>query len=577
MRLRPVPLLGAIVVVAGLATWLVVASLPSPQPLPAPASAGSTAASEPAPAGRLQGIVRASGGRPQAGAAVIAASAAHGASATTGADGRFALEVPAGTWRVHATLGDRAAAAGPVTVAPGTPGEEVELRLAAAAEIRGEAVHAGAGRAAAGARVVALAHEGGEALARATADASGRFRLGPLPAGPVDVQVSAEGASPAVLVGVTLEAGAHFPLRVELDAVGSAAGMVRDAAGRPIAGVFVRVVPTGDRARAREAREARTDFEGRWRIPGLPAGPAELTARHEGALAGAARAIRVVPLQETRVEVELAEAGILSGRVTQGGEPPPARTSVVATPRRPGARPTEAARVETDAAGHYELALPAGEYRVAVALPDARAGDLRGRPGFARIEAGRTAVLDLEVGRAAADQPVEILVLEPGGAPSPGAAVTLSRPGDAAVAFAASAGDDGRVAIERELGAAGRAVVVRARNGGRTGSATLVLPERGTVPVTLTPGAEVTGRVRGGGRPIDGITVEATSEPGRGAWRTLDVHRFAGERFDLRDLPAGALRISVRTADGHRGDASLTLAAGEVRAVEIALAPPAAR
>jgi hypothetical protein len=574
MRLRPVPLLGAILVAAGLATWLVVANLPSPEPAAAARGAGSRPATAAAPAGRLEGIVRTSDGRPQAGAAVIAASAAYGASATTGVDGRFVLEVPAGSWRVHATLGDRAAAVDPVTVTPGATGKGVELRLAPAAEIRGEAIHARSGRPAAGARAVALAHDGGEVLARATADASGRFRLGPLPEGPVDVRVAAEGASPALLVGVTLEAGARFPLRVALDAAGSAAGIVRDAGGRPLAGVAVRVVPDADLA---QASEVRTDFEGRWRIQALPAGPAELTARHEGALPGAARAIRVVPLRETRVEVELAEAGLLSGQVVQGGKPPPPGTSVVATPRRPGARPTEAARVDTDAAGHYELALPAGEYRVAVAPRDPRAGDLRGRPGFTRIEAGRTSVLDLEVGRAAADEAVEILVLEPGGAPSPGAAVTLSRPGDAAVAFAASAGEDGRVPIERELGAAGKAVVVRARNGGRTGSATLVLPERGTVPVALAPGAAVTGVVRGRGRPVDVITVEAASEPERGAWRTLDVSRFAGARFALRDLPAGTLRISVRTADGRRGDASLRLAAGEVRAVEIALAPPAAR
>jgi hypothetical protein len=62
-----------------------------------------------------------------------------------------------------------------------------------------------------------------------------------------------------------------------------------------------------------------------------------------------------------------------------------------------------------------------------------------------------------------------------------------------------------------------------------------------------------------------------SSQPAAGSWRTVDVHRFAGDRFELADLPAEPLRLSVRAADGRRGAAEVRLAPGERRSVEIAL------
>jgi hypothetical protein len=52
----------------------------------------------------------------------------------------------------------------------------------------------------------------------------------------------------------------------------------------------------------------------------------------------------------------------------------------------------------------------------------------------------------------------------------------------------------------------------------------------------------------------------------------VDVHRFAGDRFELGDLPAEPLRLVARTDDGRRGEAELSVGPGEVRTVEIALA-----
>jgi hypothetical protein len=146
--------------------------------------------------------------------------------------------------------------------------------------------------------------------------------------------------------------------------------------------------------------------------------------------------------------------------------------------------------------------------------------------------------------------------------------VTLARPDDGRVALAAEAGDDGRVRVDARMGIAGRPVTVRARNGGRTGATTLPLPEAGTVAVHLAPGGAVAGLVRGARA---GFTLEVSSLPATGGWRTLEVHRFTGDRFALGDLPAEPLRLVARAEDGRRGAVDVRLAPGETRSVEIAL------
>jgi len=112
---------------------------------------------------------------------------------------------------------------------------------------------------------------------------------------------------------------------------------------------------------------------------------------------------------------------------------------------------------------------------------------------------------------------------------------------------------------------------VRARNGGRIGTWEGTLPADGTVTVRLAAAGAVQGRVRADGPAVAGFTLEVASRPAAGAWRTLDVHRFAGDRFALGDLPAEPVRIVVRAEDGRRGEAEVRLGAGETVPVEIAV------
>jgi hypothetical protein len=523
------------------------------------------------PLGSLEGVVLDLDGRPAPGAAVRAASADHSASATTGAEGRFLLAAPAGTYALQATLAGRAGAApAPVAVVAGEIARGAEIRLGAAAALDAEVALA-AGGPLAGAQVALFAHGAREPVARVVAGRDGRATLAGLPPGVYDVRAAAPGASPALLAGVTLTAGARFPLRIALAGTGALEGTVLDAAGRPLAGARVRIVQRGDGIVAAPPLEARSDFEGRFRIEGVEVGRAEVVARQEGVLVGASRAVRVAAGRAARVDLSLAEPGFLVGRVTQAGRTPPAGTTVVAVAMKAGPGTLQVARAAADAGGGYRLALPAGEYRVHAAPGHVARTDLRVTPAYARVEAHGTAMLDLSVANVAPEEGVEVVVLEPGGAPSPGAVVTLARPDDPRIALATSAGEDGRVALGSRMGMVGRAVTIRARNGGRTGEETLTLPAGGTVAVRLRPGGAVEGVVRGGGR-VSGFTLEIASQPNADGWRTVDVHRFAGDRFELADLPSEPLRLVVRAEDGRRGAAEVRVAAGETRAVEIALA-----
>lgn len=523
------------------------------------------------PLGRVEGVVLLDG-RPAAGAAVHATSADHGATATTGSDGRFALSVPAGGYRVRATLGDRAAVAGLLVVAPGATATPVELRLGPAATLEGEVVLAATGKPAAGAEIAIFPHDSGELAARVRADATGRFRVTGLAPEAFDVRAQAPGTSPAFAAAITLAPGGRFPLRLTLAGTGSVEGTVKDLAGRALAGIRVQVVSRGDGLAGAAPLEARSGFDGTWRIDGIEVGRAELVAHQDGVAIGASRAVRIGEGRASRADLFLAEAGVLAGRVRAGGKPPPPGTVVVASPLRAGLGTLQVSRAPADASGNYRLALPAGEYRVHAAPGDAGRTDLRVAPGFARLEPGATASLDLALASPAPEEGVELLVLEPGGAPSPGAIVTLSRPDGAAVAFATSAGEDGRVALAGNMGVAGRRVAIRARNGGRSAGVTVDLPASGTVSITLSPGGAVQGRLRAAGAAPAGFTLEVASQPSPSAWRTVDVHRFAGDRFELGDLPAEPLRLVVRSDDGRRGQAELSVGPGEVRTVEIALA-----
>jgi len=363
----------------------------------------------------------------------------------------------------------------------------------------------------------------------------------------------------------------HLPSRATATAgaPGAVEGLVTNEAAAPLAGVRVQLASRADGAVRLHPVEIRSGFDGRFAFEGVEPGRAVLVAAQDGTSLGTSRAIQVVAGRPVECDLVVPEPGLLSGQVTGATVP----TVVVVVPLHagPGAL---AARAPLDPAGSYRLQLPAGQYRVHTAPAADPRTDLRAAPAFTAVAAGKTTRLDLVASAPPGAGGVLVRVLEPGGAPSPGAAVSVSRAGDARVAFAASAGDDGLLRLASEMGMSGQAVTLAARSGGRTGAFTGTLPATGEVAIQLSPGGAVEGVVTGGGAAA--LTLEVAAAPSPGGWRTIEVLRLRGDRFDLGDLPPEPVRLTVRAGDGRIGQAELTPAPGQVARVTLSLGPPPA-
>lgn len=396
------------------------------------------------------------------------------------------------------------------------------------------------------------------------------MRLAMASSGAVAVPAEARPAPPAL---APAGAADHLPSAATASpgAPGRVEGLVTDPAGRPLAGVRVALTSRGDGAASLHPVEVRSGFDGRYAFDGVEPGRAVLLAAQDGVALGSSRAVQVTAGRPAQADLTVAEAGLLEGQVAgRKGS-----TVVLVVPLHAGPGAGQVARAPVDADGAFRLSLPAGQYRVHAAPAAAPRLDLRVAPSFTAVVAGRTTRLDLTAAAALAEEGVVVRVLEPGGAPSPGAALTVARAGDATVAFAASAGDDGALVLPGEMGMAGLPVTLSARNGGRTGLFTGTLPASGEVRVPLSPGGAVEGRLTGGARP-GAFTLTVSAEPSPGGWRVIDAQRLAGDRFDLGDLPPGVVRLSVQTDDGRTGQVEVRCAPGQVAQATVPLQAAAA-
>lgn len=196
-------------------------------------------------------------------------------STSVGEDGRAALPLPAGRYRVsvrfprawtaHAVAGGLSQFDEVVVLSPGEV-RSLQVHESSAAElgtvavvVRDEGGNVLADREVRLARSVPARLEGGLVL---TTDADGRGVFSELPRGRYTLQVVVP--STAARTEVDLD---QPRVEVVLEAVrlGALAGVVRDATGRPVVGAHVGASPL----KAGRVEEARTDADGRFTIAGL--------------------------------------------------------------------------------------------------------------------------------------------------------------------------------------------------------------------------------------------------------------------------------------------------------------------
>ncbi|HET9449576.1 MAG TPA: carboxypeptidase-like regulatory domain-containing protein, partial [Aggregicoccus sp.] len=421
---------------------------------------------------------------------------------TTGEGGGFSVEVEAGPHLVSARKGALAAALPQaVGVAAGATVRDVRLQLGAGGVLEGRVVARAGGRPVAGASVdLSPAGQSGDS-GRARTDAQGAFRVEALAPGSYDLVVSAPGFSESVRRGLTLAAGECFPVEVLLAGTGAVQGVVRDGEGRPLPGVRVKGGSRWGGGLGTQPAEALTDGEGRYRLVGLEAGHAYLTARRDAAALGTNQPVQVKEGETAQADFVLEALGWVEGRVrTPEGRVPTASLSVRATRAghaQLGLADLALASVEQ---GRFALALPAGSYRLRLAAAAPSLGFFAEQPSVT-VEAGRT--VQVELTHAQAEARLHGFVLEPGGAPSAGAELTLALDGGRSwMGFLADG--EGRFSVTAQPGVYG----LSASNGGRSGSLQGLKPGPDEVVLQLKPAASVRGRVvRASGAPVRGFHI----------------------------------------------------------------------
>jgi len=515
-------------------------------------------------AGVIEGFVVDARGAPASSAEVMV-SGKTAQQLTTGEGGGFSGEVEAGTYTVTARRGEEAAALDePLVVSAGRTVRGVRLQLGPGAVLEGRVWARATGAPVADARVDVSPLGGNGDLGRASTDGEGRFSVSGLAPGAYDVVVGAPGFSSVLRRGVTVGATERFPLDVVLASTGQVEGWVRDMEGKPLAGARVLTAPK-DEVLETPPVEARTDAEGHYRLEGLRPGYQRLIARREGATQGIIRSLEVGESGAARMDFTLEATGTVEG-VVRGALPEAPLEATAHRIEGGGLGGGERSGASVDRTGAFRMEVPPGTYVMGLwALrPSARIERVQ-------VRAGETTRVELTWDEAPSEGSIGGVVLEPDGQPSPGAIALLYADGQQPSLLGVDLADEeGRFHIDLPVGELGAdRLRVRAFNGGRRGQVPGLRPGTEGVGVKLEPGASLRGRVMRGGRPVRGFTLTFDAERHEPLAQPPGPWEFSGERFEVRDVPAGPATLVVRTVDGARGETRVAPRSGTTTEVDV--------
>lgn len=491
-----------------------------------------------------------------------------GTSTQTQPDGSFRLAgLPEGRCSVRATA--RGFAGENKEVEAGA--SQISFTLAQGSEIMGTAVDA-QDRPISAVHASVIPREGRPGMnARPSADeppdANGRFRVRDLWAGAFTLRLDASGFSTyyskplEVAVGQSLDLG-----RVILDRGGTVQGVVVDDQGQAVPGAEVWLVeqPLNGVTLQYDRKPAFSDASGRFRLDGVPVGPASLRASHKAYPDPEPIEVSVDPAtRSATARIVLPAGGRIAGRV-RWRRPPEADVQYFASLGARGAGPWPE-QVPISADGTFTIdSVRAG--RVNLLLVAGRGGRYDSvHAQHVMVRAGETTSVDLTV--------AEVLVqgrAVRGGQPLPGAQVRLSVEGSFHMVMGltgppsplrtlerlqATTRDDGTYEMlvpvpgKYRIWLSGDGVSVNLPAAART----VDVPDAETFQLDFDlPASGITGRVLASDtqRPLERSEVAAVATDG-------DVFRArpdAAGRFDL-SLSPGSYRLTVK-APGYVNDES---------------------
>ncbi len=499
--------------------------------------------------------------------------------------GRFSLRLPPDARRVQsAKLGHRAVAE--------RLGEQQELILVleAAGRLYGRVVDP-AGEPIAGAEVRSLGAATFGSYGRDNrgvdrTDADGRFELTPLSAGQLMMlEARREGFAPTELEAKASIDPSAEPLEIVLEPGRAAVGLVTDAADQPLVGATVSIVPAPPsgqfdqgfflRMMGREATEAITDADGRFRIADLPGGRFDLSAERSGF--AKARVPGVIISEDEPVTdlgtLIMLEGVSLAGRVVDSDDLPLAGAKVVVKEAAGGM----AAMLESAMAGGQEpdvITGADGRFEVADLQP-------KGTVSVAVERKGYRQTTELAV-KVPVEEPVRIVmtlgvdlggvVTDESGAPVRRASVQARPDGEAFSAQQQFKTSDEEGAFLLEALTPGRWNLTVTADGFQKvehpGVELVAGLDPEQVRITLARGATVTGLITDGdGKAVSGVRVARAAQGGRRAFafRQSNITSSADGRYRLEGLPPGQHVLSYRHERYREAVRDVEIGQGEVR------------
>lgn len=349
----------------------------------------------------------------------------------------------------------------------------------------------------------------------------------------------AAGGAPGVL------APTEEPVRIVLKPTSAVEGRVVDADGKAVAGARVALVPTEPTAMSRGfmmfstsgTRNALSADDGSFRLEDVAPGPVELRAEAAGKQTGVLSNLEVASGQDLKgVEVVLATAAVVEGRVLASGRPVPgAEVQIVEPDMGRGTRFFMAPMATSDGDGYYRLDGVAPGTRTVQVEHKSHSKAVR----ELEVRAGANS-LDISLEKGAE---VSGRVVDADGRPVPSARVLLYEGNRFWDLPSATSGADGSFTLEGVADGTYRVKAEKEGFAGGEGEEVTVAGSVGGVEVKLSTGGAIVGQLKG----LDFTELSQV--------RVMTLG-FAGSRTG-RVSPDGSYRIDNVGPGEHRVSASV--------------------